>query len=426
MRVLHVNKFVYRRGGAESYMLDVAALQRTAGHDVEVWGMEHPDNPTGLALADTFAPHVQLEPAPSGGRAKLSAAARMVWSPASASGLAAALERFVPDVVHAHNVYHQLSPSILRECHRRGVPVVMTLHDYKLVCPNYQLLDHGRLCELCVTSGAWHAAAQRCKDDSLAASGVLSVESTIHRLARAYSTVELFIAPSAFLAGTIARSGRHRGKVRVINHFVELGARGAGTGSAAEWVARRTTEPSIVFAGRLSPEKGCDVLVEAMAMVPVAATLHIAGSGPDEPALRALVERVPSGRVVMHGRLPKERVQALMGSALATVVPSRWHENQPMTILESFGLSTPVVCTPLGGMPELVRDGLEGHVVPADDVAALATAITRLVQDPPHAAGLGLTARRRAEADFTVTRHVAALDEAYVGALASARGRLVG
>lgn len=419
MRVLHVNKFVYRRGGAESYMLDVAELQRAAGHEVETWGMAHPANPSGLALADTFAPHIELEPAPPGTPARLAAAARMIWSTSSARGLADALARFAPDVVHAHNVYHQLSPSVLRECRRHAVPVVMTLHDYKLVCPNYQLLDHGRLCQLCVTSGAWHAARQRCKDDSLAASGLLSLESSLHRLTRAYDPVSVFVAPSRFLAQTIARSGRHAGKVRVINHFVELEAEGSGAGSAADWVSHRMPQPSIVFAGRLSPEKGADVLLTAMADVPAGLTLHVAGGGPQEGELRALAERLPAARVVMHGHLPKERVQALVGSAIATIVPSRWHENQPMTILESFGLSTPVVCTTLGGLPELVRHGREGYLVEAGDAGELASAITRLVERPADAARLGLAARRRAEQDFTTQSHLTALDAAYAAASTS-------
>ena len=108
MRILHVNKFVYRRGGAEGYMLDVAAMQRQAGHDVELFGMDHPLNIEDLPLRDTFPPNVELEPAP-GGLAGVSAGARMVWSLSSSRGMARALERFQPDVVHCHNIYHQLS-----------------------------------------------------------------------------------------------------------------------------------------------------------------------------------------------------------------------------------------------------------------------------------------------------------------------------
>src|SRR5689334_4592914 len=134
MRILHVNKFLYRRGGAEGYMLDVAALQRAAGHEVGLFGMDHPENDAPQPLSDTFPPFVELEPAPSG-LAGVRASARMVWSSSSARGIERAIREFRPDLVHCHNIYHQLSPSILRPVARAGIPCVMTLHDYKLACP---------------------------------------------------------------------------------------------------------------------------------------------------------------------------------------------------------------------------------------------------------------------------------------------------
>lgn len=162
MRVLHVNKFLHRRGGAEGYMFDVATLQEAAGHEVDYWGMDHPDNIDGLPLADTFAPYVELEPAP-GGLAGATAAARMIWSPRSRTGIEGAIARFQPDVVHCHNIYHQLSPSVIAAVAAADIPCVMTLHDYKLACPSYQLLADGAPCQDCVGSGTWHAVRRRCK-----------------------------------------------------------------------------------------------------------------------------------------------------------------------------------------------------------------------------------------------------------------------
>lgn len=421
MRILHVNKYMYRRGGAEAYLLDVADLQRAAGHHVNVWGMAHPQNIPGLPLADTFAPAIELEPAPAGGLAKVRAGARMIWSTSSAKGITAALRQARPDVIHAHNIYHQLSPSILFAARRAGVPVVMTLHDYKLACPSYQLLDHGQLCDACVRGGPWQAARRRCKDGSLAASSLLAIESTIHRALSAYRDVDVLVAPSQFLADVMHRAKVDIAPIRVVNHFVELDAGGAGSDSDASWVAARTAQPRIVFAGRLSHEKGVDTLVRAMALVSAPGQLHIAGDGPLRSELETLAEAVAPGRVTFHGRLDKAELQGLVGSAVAGVVPSRWHENQPMTILEAFGLATPIVCTDLGGMPELVRDGVEGLVVPADDVPALAAALDGLLGDPGRAARMGRTARARAEVDFGVATHLAHLDAVYAEALQASR-----
>jgi glycosyltransferase involved in cell wall biosynthesis len=223
MRILHVNKFLYRRGGAEAYMLDVAELQVAAGHEVEYFGMRHPENPP-LPLEGTFPPFVELEPAPKGLYRQVAAVARMVHSPASRRGIQAAVRDFRPDVVHLHNIYHQLSPSVLRPLRELGVPSVMTLHDYKLICPSYLLLDHGKICEACLGGQFRHAVARRCKDGSLGASAVLALETTVHRATNAYDPVQVFICPSRFLAGKIAQAGVHPDRLRVLNNFVDTRA----------------------------------------------------------------------------------------------------------------------------------------------------------------------------------------------------------
>lgn len=403
MRVLHVNKFLYRRGGAEAYMLDVAELQRAAGHQVAVWGMHHPQNPAGLPLEDTFAPYVELDP-PPGGLAGLRAGGRMVWSPSSARGISAALAEFGPDVVHCHNVYHQLSPSILRAVARTGTRSVMTLHDYKLACPSYQMLDHGRPCRACVDGGLRQAALRRCKGGSLAASALLSVESGLHRHLGAYSSVDVLISPSRFLADVITDAGVDRGRLRVINHFVDLGD-AAGD--------RPTPRPGgFVFAGRLSHEKGVDTLVRAVALAG-GTTLDVAGDGPERAALEELAAQVAPGRVRFHGRLDKEDLRPLVARALATVVPSRWYENQPMTILESYALEVPVVVTAMGGMPELVEAGTDGLVVAHDDPAALAAALTELAADPARSMAMGAKGRARLAAQFAPDLHLQRLERAY-------------
>jgi glycosyltransferase involved in cell wall biosynthesis len=404
VRILHVNKFVYRRGGAEGYMLDVAELQRARGHAVELFGMDHPDTIEGLPLRDTFAPPVELEPPPSGLRG-LAASARMVWSTASARAMTRALERFQPDVVHCHNIYHQLSPSILVPVQRAGVRCVMTLHDYKLACPSYQMLDHGRVCDACVGHSKLNAARHRCKSDSLAASTVLSVESALHRRLDAYGAVDVFISPSRFLADVMLRDGVAPERLAVVNHFVEM----------SEVASNPSQRTGFVFAGRLSAEKGVDTLVRAAALVADASMVHIAGDGPQRPALEALAADVAPGRVRFHGRLGKADLQALVRSCIASVVPSRWNENQPLTILESYAAEVPAVVTGLGGMPELVEDGVDGLVVPADDPAALAAALASLASRPERAAEMGALGRQRLARQFDPDLHVRRLDALYRG-----------
>lgn len=401
MRVLHVNKFLYRRGGAEGYMLDVAELQRDAGDEVAFFGMRHPDNEP--QRYEAWLPDlIELEPAPHGLH-KAPAAARMIWSTSSRRGMSRVLRDFQPDIVHFHNIYHQLSPSILAGVARAGVPCVMTLHDYKLACPSYQLLDHGSLCEACVTGGPWQAARRRCKDGSLAASSLLALETWLHRVSRAYSPVDVFISPSRFLADVMVRAGVFPERMRVINHFVEL------TPPATSSDGRR-----LVFAGRLSAEKGVDVLIEAMSMAGTQARLDIAGDGPERARLEALASRHAMGsRITFHGRLAKPELTRLMNRSTASVVPSRWHENQPMTVLESFAAGVPVIATSLGGLPELVRDGVDGWIIPPEDPVALARAIDCALSDPLGTARRGLSARERVAHDFSPGTHLQHLGEVY-------------
>ncbi|QKE85801.1 glycosyltransferase [Arthrobacter sp. NEB 688] len=417
MRILHVNKFLYRRGGAEGYMLDVGALQRDAGHEVEVWGMTHPDNLPGLPLADTFAPHVELEPAP-GGLAGLAASARMVWSPASGRGLARALDRFRPDLVHFHNVYHQLSPSVLRPVRSRGIPSVMTLHDYKLACPSYQLLSHGEICERCVGGSTLNAVRERCKSGSLGASAVLAVESGLHRRLHAYDGVDRFVSPSHFLRTMMLRAGMAPERIVTLANVVSLD----DVAPVPPAPAAPGDPARFVFAGRLSPEKGVDTLVEALGATPTGVELDVAGDGPSRAILEELAARVAPGRVHFHGRLDKAAVAGLVARSRAMVVPSRWYENQPMTILESFAASTPVVATALGGMPELVHDGVEGRVVPPNDPAALARVLGELAADPEETRAMGTRARGRFDAEFTGEVHLAGLAAVYDEARRAAAG----
>lgn len=405
MKILHVNKFLYRRGGAEAYMQDLAALQRAAGHDVEYFGMAHPDNDR-CTYERLFPSHIELEPPPPGAMAKARAAARMLWSREARAGMDATLEAYRPDVVHLHNIYHQLSPSVLRPVARRGVAAVMTLHDYKLACPTYQFLDHGQPCTACVARKFHHAPLKRCKDDSVAVSGLAAAELAAHTFLGAYGPTARFICPSRFLLDSMTAARVYPDRLRHVPHFVET------DGLPAK------TEPggSVVFAGRLAPEKGVDVLLDAAAELPDV-RFDIAGDGPSREALEAAA----SGRPNVHflGRLDRAAVLELVTSAAVAVVPSRWYENQPMSVLEAMACGVPVVTTTLGGLPELVTDGVTGALVPPNDAGALAAAVRELLASPQRAFEMGATARAQIIGEFAPAVHLERVHAVYDEALAT-------
>jgi len=412
VRILHVNKFLYRRGGAEAYMLDLAALQRKAGHEVEFFAMAHPENLTAR-FAGSFPAHVELEPPPPSLPGRLHGAGRVLWSTSARRGIGRVVEDFAPDVVHLHNVYHQLSPSVLEPLARLGVPAVMTLHDYKLACPSYQFLNHGVPCQACLDGGFRQAVRRRCKGGSLPASVLCATESWLHRRTGAYGPVARFVCPSRFLAGRMERAGVFPDRLRVVRHFVDTEL----------LVPKTEAGGDVVFAGRLSAEKGVDTLIAAVARLGPGTTLQVAGEGPDGDRLRALADDLVPGRVVFHGRLEKAATAALLRAAGAVAVPSRWYENQPMIVLEAMALGVPVVASDIGGLPELVQPFVTGLLVAPGDDAALAAALGRLLDDPDWALTLGRAARAEVARSHNPAGHLERLDAVYGEAGAALEAR---
>jgi len=409
VRILHVNKFLHRRGGAESYMADLAEIQEAAGHDVAFFGMEHPDNDPH-AYAGHFPARVEFNPMPTtlGGRTR--AVGRMLWSSSAARGIDAVVDAFGPDVVHLHNIYHQLSPSVLRPLDRRGIPAVMTLHDYKLACPTYRFLDHGQICEACLGGHFHQAVRRRCQDGSLLASTAAAASSYLHAATGAYRPVGRFLCPSRFMESKMRAAGVFPDRLEWVPHFVDCNAV-----ATADKPGR-----GVVCAGRLSNEKGIDVLIEAVGHLGPslgdAAHLDIVGEGPEQEALARLAEERAPGQVRFHGRVAKAAVHDLIRNSTVLALPSRWYENQPMIVLEALACGVPVVGTSLGGTPEIVADGVDGTIVAPDDPEALAGALGDLLAHPRRAFEMGRAGRAKVESDFTPQRHWTRVRDAYAGA----------
>ncbi|MHC4617658.1 MAG: glycosyltransferase, partial [Planctomycetota bacterium] len=197
MRILLVNKYNYLRSGTERYMLNLKQLLEARDHTVAVFAMQHPRN-RPATYERYFVPYVDFRESTLWKR--LGAALRVIWSIPAARRIAHVLDDFCPDLVHLSNIYHQLSPSILVPIRRRGVPIVQTLHDYKLICPNYLLYTQGAPCIRCKDGNYFQAVQHRCLHDSLSWSLLAAIEMTAHKIWRVYERhVAAFVAPSAFL-----------------------------------------------------------------------------------------------------------------------------------------------------------------------------------------------------------------------------------
>jgi len=395
---LVADKFWYRRGGTERVIFDEIEWLEAAGHQVAHFSTAHPMNQPS-PWSDYFAPYLELG---VDGRLSASekalAAARLFYNREAARRFTRLLDDFRPDVVHVHNIHRHISPSIVMVAQRKGVPVVHTLHEYHAVCPSDLLLrDDLSVCQPPRCGGANYlpCVRYRCVRGSLAGSALSALEIFWRNRVLDYpALVDTFISPSAFLASVLDRSGWRRRPVRVLPNAVPVG----DVGEAGDY---------FVYAGRLSREKGVQTAVAAAAQAGV--ELIVAGDGPLGEQLRAAAP----ASVRFTGRLPGEQLDELLRHALAAVVPSDCFENAPLAVLEAMAVGRPVIAARTGGIPELVRDGVDGILVEPGDVESLGQALRRLHADRSTADSMGAAARQRVSEAFSPARHLDGLLATY-------------
>ena len=385
-QLLSINNYYYRRGGSEAVFFEHNRLFEQAGWDVVPFSMLNPLNlPTPWSayfVDDTEAARSPL--------AKLGRAGAAIYSLEAARRMRALLHETRPDVAHAHNIYHHLSPSVLVELHRAGIPVVLTVHDLKLACPAYKMYSHGEVCESCRGGALRNVVKNRCIKDSAAFSALVWLESTIHKLLGVYGrTVTQFVVPSRFFLTKLAAWGIDTSRFVHVPNSVDVEAH----------EPRGEPGEAFVYLGRLVPEKGVETLVRAAALARV--RLRVVGTGPEEPRLRQLAAEL-GGEVEFAGYLSGMALHEAISSARAVVVPSEWYENAPLSVLESSALARPVIGADIGGIPELIRAEETGFVFPSGDVQALADLLARVRGMPvARLADMGRSGRAWMRAEFS-------------------------
>jgi glycosyltransferase involved in cell wall biosynthesis len=394
LKILFANKFFYLKGGAEAVMFDEIDLMKKHEVDVVEFSMCHPHNRP--SKYESY--FVSLKDYRSTSRAsRLRSALSFIHSREAAVQISGLIRNEKPDILHCHNIYHQLTPSIVNAASRFKIPIVLTLHDYKLVCPVYTRLSNGEVCTKC-SDGHYEALlVQRCADGSIGRSALLWAEARFHAAAGSYQRVDKFIAPSRFMRdAVVARLGED--KVVYIPNGVDT--------SRIE--ASRQDEGFVLYLGRLSPEKGVETLLRAHAADNAAWRLVVAGSG---PLLGALQSRFPLAEFTGH--LTAEALRTRLREASVVVVPSEWHENNPLSILEAMAHAKPIVASRIGGIPELVSHGQTGFLFEPKNTQQLSSHIRMLLSDSDLRAKFGREARRIAETEYSLERHGAALLSLY-------------
>ena len=364
MKILMVNKFLYPRGGCETYMLNLAEELKTKGHEVEYFGMYDEKNTVGNSLG-LYTTNMDFH---STGVARFLYPFKIIYSTEAQRKLGRLLDSFKPDVVHMNNINFQLTPSVIYAVKKRGIPLVQTVHDYQMICPNHLLysFDEVKPCERCISGSKFNCFKYNCIHGSKAKSLIGSIEAKLYSVLGTYKKVDLYICPSRFLEEKLlSASELYKGKTLTLHNFIEKKP-------LPEKI--EPDVPYVAFASRLSKEKGVTLLYEAARLLPEYSFV-VAGSGPDGDCLKD----VPN--ITMKGFLTGDELTSLMANARVMLLPSVWYENCPLSILETHSFGVPVITMNSGGMAELVEDGKTGALINEPTAEAVAAAIKRCFED---------------------------------------------
>jgi glycosyltransferase involved in cell wall biosynthesis len=367
MRILQLHTSYREAGGEDAVVRAEADLLRRLGHEVVEHRAHNPAGVVGASVALSLSP----------------------WNPHAARAVLRAVEAAQPDVAHVHNTWYAMSPAVLGPLRRAGVPVVATLHNFRLMCANALLFRDGGPCELCVGSHPWNAVRHRCYRGSAVLSVPAAGAIALHQALGTWEqNVDLFVALNEFARARFIRGGLPPGRTLVKPNFVaDPGPRGRPPSSS----------PTVLYVGRLGPEKGVDVLLDAwrrLGETPL--KLVIVGDGP----LQAQLERQAGPSVRFEGRRSPEDVRRHMLTARALVFPSICYENQPMAVLEALAAGLPVLGSATGGVPELLQPVGGQWLVAPRDVSAWVDAL-RLLEDDGWVDEGSARARASYERSFT-------------------------
>ena len=403
MKVLLCNKFYRPLGGPETVVLDTVRELQALGHVPIPFSMEHPDNLESEYSA-YFVSNIDYNTKQNRGVRLIREAVNLVYSREAKRNIERLIADTKPDIAHAHNIYHQLSPSVLTALKNARIPTVITLHDGKLLCANMLFLTHGRICEKCRGRRFHHAVLNTCVKDSVASSLLCCVEETIHRWTAIYErNVDLFLTPSRFLKDKLVEHGRlDAARIEVLPNYADT----------------RTLIPNYqpgdfgLFVGRLEPLKGVMTLLRACRQIP-GFEIRLAGKGPLLEEGERFCRENRLEKVKFVGFLPRDALNEMLREARFIVLPSECYENCPMTVLEAHASGKPVIASRIGGIPELVNHESDGLLFEPGDADALGAAMRRFMEDPGAGVEMGKKGRAKVEQSYSIDAYMKSLLAVY-------------
>ena len=372
MRVLIVHGAYQQFGGEDSVVRAERELLERHGDEVLLYSRHNDEiKQFGAAEKATFFPQT-------------------VYSYKTSGEIADVVHSFKPDVAFVHNVYPLLSPSVYHKLHALGVPAVQVLHNFRPFCPNGFYYTQGQICEACRGGNYLNAIRKRCYKDSYVLSGLYALTLGSNRLAGMVNKIAGFICLTEFFRIKMQEAGVPGSKLFVRPNFVYAPPLSNGVNGAGSYA---------IYMGRLSPEKGCWTLIHAFEQLPQV-PLKILGTGPLEQELKDYVRAKGIGNIQFLGFKSGDEKWQLLRNSLCLVVPSEWYENFPVTVLEAFMASKPVIAARMGGLPYIVEDGQSGLLFESGKVNELVQRIQHLADNPARAVRMGARGRSLSETKY--------------------------
>ena len=367
MKILLVNKFLYPKGGAETYVFKLGEMLTEHGHAVQYFGLDNEKNIVG----NNAGAYVSDMDFGAGIRKNLAAPFRIVYSSEARKKIGKVLSDFEPDVVHLNNIQFHLTPSIILEIEKyrkktgRKVRIVYTAHDYQLICPSHGMFDTDiRVCEKCLGGNYTHCLRTKCMKRSRAKSFLAMLDAYVWKFSKAYSYVDVIVCPSRFMKSKLDTQARFADKTVALHNFIELHPAAAVEKS-----------DYVLEFGHLSRDKGTNTLLEVAKRMPEVRFLF-AGYGEAEKD----IAEVPNAEYV--GFKTGAELKALIARSLVSVCPSEMYENCPYSVMESQILQTPTIGANIGGIPELIQEGKTGLLFEAGNADDLESKLRYLLETP--------------------------------------------
>lgn len=394
MKILLVNKFFYNKGGAEKVFFKERNFLLENGFDVIDFSMKDHKNKYS-PFSEYFVPNINYRKKENIWK-NIERIFSFIHSSVAVNNIRRLIIKERPDIAHLHNIYHQLTPSIIPILKKYNVKIVLTLHDYKVVCPNYVALNQGNLCHSCEENYFWNLCIKNCHG-TRSFGFLLFLEAFYHKFQKSYDAIDYFISPSKFLAN-ICKSRIPSEKIIVIPNGIDLN----------KYHPNYSDNKYGLYFGRLSQEKGVRTLLKAHKRMNTSYPLKIAGSG---HLFDKLSTKYP--KVQFVGYQNAKNLHSLISKSSYVIVPSEWFENFSMTVLEAMALGKPIIGSCIGGIPEQVEDGENGFLFKMGNVDELANKMDILSTNPELRFKMGHSARNRVETNYSFNNHFSRLTQLY-------------